>query len=74
MGNFPEREVAAALRDAVKRRLIGFDAVKNLLLTHVERWPTRRDLARYPHLPQPFIAATRTADYAFLLAGEAGHG
>ena len=27
--DFPERQVAAAVRDAVKRRLIGFDAVKH---------------------------------------------
>ena len=66
--DFPERQVAAAVRDAVKRRLIGFDAVKHL----IERRPVHLDLSRYPHLPQPFVAATRSADYATLLA--AGHG
>ena len=34
--DFPERQVAAAVRDAVKRRLIGFDAVKHLLLARIE--------------------------------------
>ena len=62
------------LRDAVKRRLIGFDAVKHLLLARIEKRPARLDLTRYPHLPQPFVAATRSADYATLLAGGAGHG
>ena len=62
------------VRDAVKRRLIGFDAVKHLLLARIERRPVPLDLARYPHLPQPFAAATRSADYASLLAGGAGHG
>ena len=37
--DFPERQVAAAVRDAVKRRLIGFDAVKHLLLARIERRP-----------------------------------
>ena len=70
--DFPERQVTAAVRDAVKRRLIGFDAVKHLLLARIERRPVHLDLSRYPHLPQPFVAATRSADYATLLA--AGHG
>ena len=56
------------------RRLIGFDAVKHLLLARIERRPVHLDLSRYPHLPQPFVAATRSADYATLLAGGAGHG
>ena len=72
--DFPEPQVAAAVRDAVKRRLIGFDAVKHLPLARIERRPVHLDLARYPHLPQPFVAATRSADYASLLAGGAGHG
>ena len=72
--DFPARQVAAAVRDAVKRRLIGFDAVKHLLLARIERRPAHLDLSRYPHLPQPFVAATRSADYATLLAGGAGHG
>ena len=72
--DFPERQVAAAVRDAVKRRLIGFDAVKHLLLARIERRPVHLDLSRYPHLPQPFVAATRSAGYATLLAGGAGHG
>ena len=72
--DFPERQVTAAVCDAVKRRLIGFDAVKHLLLARIEKRPAHLDLSRYPHLPQPFVAATRSADYATLLAGEAVHG
>ena len=49
-------------------------ASKHLLLARIERRPAHLDLARYPHLPQPFVAATRSADYATLLAGGAGHG
>ena len=42
--DFPEPQVAAAVRDAVKRRLIGFDAVKHLLLARIEKRPARLDL------------------------------
>ncbi len=45
-----------------------------LLLARIEKRPVRLDLTRYPHLPQPFVAATRAGDYASLLAAEAGHG
>ena len=69
----PERPMMAAVRDAVKRRLIGFDAVKPLLLARIERRPVHLDLSRYPHLPQPFVAATRSADDATLLTA-AGYG
>ena len=72
--DFPERQVMAAVQDAVKRRLIGFDAVKHLLLARIERRPAHLDLTRYPHLPQPFVAATRAVDYAALLAAGGGHG
>ena len=72
--DFPERQVTAAVQDAVKRRLIGFDAVKHLLLARIERRPAHLDLTRYPHLPQPFVAATRAVDYAALLAAGGGHG
>ena len=72
--DFPERQAAAAVRDAVKRRLIGFDAVKHLLLARIEKRPVHLGLSRYPHLPQPLFAATRSAGYATLPAGRAGHG
>ena len=72
--DFPERQVTAAVQEAVARRLVGFDAVKHLLLARIEKRPARLDLTRYPHLPQPFVAATRAGDYASLLAGGAGRG
>jgi len=72
--DFPERQVTAAVRDAVARRLVGFDAVKHLLLARIEKRPAHLDLTRYPHLPQPFVAATRAGDYASLLAGGASRG
>ncbi len=72
--DFPERQVTAAVRDAVARRLVGFDAVKHLLLARIEKRPAHLDLTRYPHLPQPLVAATRAGDYASLLAGGGSRG
>ncbi len=72
--DFPEAQVTAAVRDAVRRRLIGFDAVKHLLLARIEQRPAHLDLSRYPHLPRPFVAATQAADYASLLSGSPAHG
>ena len=66
--------VTEAVRDAGTRRLIGFDAVKHLLLARIEKRPAHLDLTRYPHLPQPFVAATRAVDYAALLAAGVGRG
>ena len=54
--------------------MIGFDAVKHLPLARIEKRLAHLDLARYPHLPRPLVGATRSVDYATLLAGEAGHG
>jgi hypothetical protein len=72
--DFPEAQVAAAVQDAVRRRLIGFDAIKHLLLARIERRLAHLDLSRYPYLPQPFVAATKAADYASLLSGSPNHG
>ena len=49
--DFPESQVRVAVREAVKRRLVGFDAVKHLLLARIERRPAHLDFSRYPHLP-----------------------
>ena len=58
--DFPARQVAAAVRDAVKRRLIGFDAVKHLLLARIERRPV---ISTCRAIRSPSVAATRSADY-----------
>ena len=42
-----------------QRRLIGFDAVKHLLLAASRGGPCIWTWSRYPHLPQPFVAATQ---------------
>ena len=64
-------DVAAGVRDAIDRGVIGFDAVKHLVLCRVERRPPRLDLAVYPYLPRATVAATSAKTYLDLLSGVA---
>ena len=64
-------DVSAAVREAIARGVIGFDAVKHLVLCHIERRPPRLDLKIYPYLPQATVATTRAATYLSLLAAGA---
>ena len=41
-------DVAAAVRDAIARGAVGFDAVKHLVLCRIERRPPRLDMTIYP--------------------------
>ena len=60
-------EVAAAVRDAIARGVIGFDAVKHLVLCRIERRPPRLDLTMYPYLPRASVAVTSARAYLDLL-------
>ena len=64
-------EVAAAVRDAIARGAIGFDAVKHLVLCRIERRPPRLDMTIYPYLPQARVAMTSAKTYLGLLTGAA---
>jgi len=66
---FPLDEVAGAVRDAIARGAIGFDAVKHLILCRIERRPPRLDMTVYPYLPRAHVAMTSTKTYMSLLAG-----
>ena len=68
---FRQEEVAYAVREALGLGAISFDAVKHLLLCHIERRPPRLDLDSYPHLPLAQVAATSATDYLSLLRGAA---
>jgi transposase len=68
---FDQEHVAHAVKDAIRLGAPGFDAVKQLILCRIERRPPRLDLSAYPYLPKPNVGATRAADYAALLQGEA---
>src|SRR6476469_6733528 len=68
---FRPDEVAAAVRDAIARGAIGFDAVKHLVLCRIERRPPRLDMTVYPYLPQAHVAMTSAKTYLGLLTGAA---
>jgi transposase len=66
---FPLDDVAAAARDAIARGAIGFDAVKHLILCHIERRPPRLDMTIYPYLPRAHVTMTSARTYMSLLTG-----
>jgi transposase len=62
-------DVAAGVRDAIDRGVIGFDAVKHLVLCRIERRPPRLDMSVYPYLPRASVALTSARTYMDLLTG-----
>ena len=68
---FPVDDVAAGVRTAIDRGVIGFDAVKHLVLCRIERRPPRLDMAVYPYLPRASVATTSARTYLELLTGVA---
>jgi transposase len=64
---FPPEEVRAAVWDALKRGVIGFDAIKHLVLCRIERRPPRLNLMAYPYLPRAEVATTSPRAYMGLL-------
>ena len=64
-------DVAAGVRDAIDRGVIGFDAVKHLVLCRIERRPPRLDMSVYPYLPNASVALTSARTYMDLLTGVA---
>src|SRR6266436_3168504 len=49
---FRPEDVVAGVREAIARGVIGFDAVKHLVLCRIERRPPQLDLTVYPYLPR----------------------
>jgi hypothetical protein len=68
---FSTEDVAAGVRDAIERGVIGFHAVKHLVLCRIERRPARLDMTVYPYLPRASVAITSTRTYFDLLSGAA---
>ncbi len=62
-------DVRAAISEALARGVIGFDAVKHLVLCRVERRPPRLNLMAYPYLPKPEVTTTSASAYMGLLTG-----
>src|SRR5208337_4261343 len=68
---FRRDDVLAGVRAAIARGVIGFDAVKHLVLCRIECRPPRLDLKIYPYLPRATVATTLAKTYLSLLAGAA---
>ena len=64
-------ELHGAIKDALHKRAISFDAIKHLALCRVERRPPRLDLDVYPFLPRTNVATTSASAYMSLLTGGA---
>jgi hypothetical protein len=69
MEAFKIEDVTAAVRDAIARGAIGFDAVKHLVLCWIERRPLRLDMANYPYLPRATVTTTSAKAYLDLCRG-----
>ena len=67
METFAIDDVTAAVRDAIQRTAVGFDAIKHLVLCRIERRPPRLDMAVYPYLPKARVATTSARAYMELL-------
>jgi hypothetical protein len=66
---FRLEDVVAGVREAIARGVIGFDAIKHLVLCRIERRPPRLDLTVYPYLPRATVAVTSAKAYLDLLTG-----
>lgn len=66
---FRPDDVLSGVSEAIGRGVIGFDAVKHLVLCRIERRPPRLDLAVYPYLPRATVATTSASTYMDLLTG-----
>ena len=64
-------DLHGAIKDALRLRAVGFDAVKHLLLCRIERRPPKLDLASYPYLPRANVEATSAASYMTLMTAAA---
>ena len=65
--DFQLDHVSGAVGDALALGVIGFDAVKHLLLCRLDHRPPRLDLTQYPHLPAARVGTTAATDYLALL-------
>ena len=69
METFKLNDVLAAIKAAIRLHAISFDAVKHLLLCHIEQRPPRLNLECYPYLPKANVEKTSARQYMDLLGG-----
>jgi len=65
----PHRRCIGRCERSDRRGVLGFDAVKHLVLCRIERRPPRLNLTIYPYLPQATVATTSARSYLSLLSG-----
>ena len=65
--SFSRDDVRAAISEALERGVIGFDAVKHLVLCRI----ARLNLLAHPYLPRAEVATTSARSYMGLLKGAA---
>jgi transposase len=68
---FEMEDLHAAVKTALRMGTVGFDAVKHLVLCHIEKRTPKLDLDIYPYLPRANVATTSAASYMSLLSGSA---
>jgi len=64
-------DLHAAVKKALQLGAVGFDAVKHLVLCHVEKRPPKLDLDVYPYLPRANVETTSAASYMALMSEDA---
>jgi hypothetical protein len=65
---FGMEDLHAAVKRALKLGVVGFDAVRHLVLCRVEKRPPKLDLDVYPYLPRASVEATSAASYMALMS------
>ena len=69
--SFSPDGVRAAISEALERGVIGFDAVRHLVLCRIGKRPPRLNLLAHPCLPRAEVATTPARPYMGLLKGAA---
>ena len=67
---FEMADLQVAVKNALRMGVIGFDAVKHLVLCQVEKRPPKLDLDVYPYLPKANVGTTSAASYMSLMRGQ----
>ncbi|MDH5553435.1 MAG: hypothetical protein OEX82_08930 [Nitrosomonas sp.] len=65
--NFSMEQVESAIKQAIGLGVVGFDAIKHLVLCAIERRPAKLDMTLYPYLPSASVGSTEPQSYLSLL-------
>ena len=67
--SFGMEDLHASVKQALKMRAVGFDAVKHLVLCQVEKRPPQGSISIfYPYLPRAKVETTSAASYMSLMS------